>query len=63
MKTGIALTLICVALAACAVSGPEQLRASSGYAAYNILFEPPTAGGKPAKLWGTIVYNYRIRVY
>lgn len=47
-------------LAACATSGPKPLRASSEYAAYNVLFKPPTAAGKPAKLWGTIVYNYRI---
>lgn len=50
-------------LAACATSGPKQLRAPSEYAAYNALFRPPVAEGKPVKLWGTIVYNYKIEVH
>lgn len=50
-------------LSACATSGPEQLRSSSEYAAYNALFKPPVADGKPAKLWGTIVYNYKLEFH
>lgn len=50
-------------LSACATSGPEKLRSSSEYAAYNVLFKPPVVEGKPAKLWGTIVYNYKIEVH
>ncbi|HKG15970.1 MAG TPA: tetratricopeptide repeat protein [Pyrinomonadaceae bacterium] len=50
-------------LSACATSGPEKLRSSSEYAAYNVFFKPPVAAGKPAKLWGTIVYNYKVEFH